>query len=79
VGDAAGGGAADLLIRLRRWRDRQARASRVLPDAVLPDDVLAAVAEAAPDSLDRLATVPGVGPVRARLLGPGLLAALGET
>ncbi|MDH4145935.1 MAG: UvrD-helicase domain-containing protein, partial [Acidimicrobiia bacterium] len=62
--------------RLRQWRDRHARAVSVPAAAVLPDDVIAAVAAASPRDEAGLAAVPGVGPLRAARLGPYVLAAL---
>lgn len=62
--------------RLRDWRARQARAVRVLPAAILPDDVLVAVAASQPTSEAELAAIAGVGELRARRLASGMLAAL---
>lgn len=61
---------------LQRWRHHRAVAFRVTPSAVLADDVLARVAQARPTTVPELAAVPGVGPARARSIGPGLLTAL---
>jgi DNA helicase-2/ATP-dependent DNA helicase PcrA len=68
----------EVLGVLRAWRREVARAGRVSERAVVDDDCLAAVAGARPTTLDDLAKVPGFGLVRARRLGPGLLAALGS-
>jgi ribonuclease D len=43
---------------------------------VCSDQALAAVARAAPGSIDELAALPEIGPIAARRLGPRLLAAL---
>ena len=58
--------AAEAEQRLRDWRTGQARAVRVLPAAVLPDDVLVAVAACAADQRGRT----GQHPRRRRAAGP---------
>ncbi len=65
------------LASLRRWRASAARGASVDAEAVLRDDVLVRVARQRPTDVDSLGRIPGVGPVLARRLGPGLLAALG--
>ena len=65
-----------ILVALQRWRGHRAVAFRVAPVAVLPDPVLERVARARPTTLAELAAVEGVGPARARSIGPGLLAAI---
>ena len=65
-----------VLTALQRWRGHRAVAFRVPPTAVLSDDVLARVARSRPSSVAELAAVEGVGPARARSIGPGLLASL---
>jgi DNA helicase-2/ATP-dependent DNA helicase PcrA len=61
---------------LRAWRAAQARLAAVPPHLVLDDPVLDALAADPPGDLDELAARTGVGPLRARRFGPGLLRAL---
>ena len=58
---------------LRTWRAGAARLAGVMPDLVLPDRALAAIATAAPHELDELAAVHGVGPLVARRYGRRIL------
>jgi DNA helicase-2/ATP-dependent DNA helicase PcrA len=78
--DLAGAGArpaaADALGALLAWREEQARAARVEPVALVDDRLLEAIAEARPSTTDELAAIPGMGPLLAGRIGPGLLAAL---
>ena len=64
---------------LRDWRRRHARTLAVPEVAVLADDVLSEIARRRPLDVDELAAVQGVGPGRARRLGPALLAQLDST
>ena len=64
-----------VLTVLRRWRSAAARAAGIPPAAVLTDAVLERVARARPRSVQDLAAVPGVGPMRAAGFGTALLAA----
>jgi DNA helicase-2/ATP-dependent DNA helicase PcrA len=73
---AATPGPDPVLVGLQRWRGHRAVAFRVPPVAVLSDAVLERVARARPTTVADLAAIEGVGPARARSLGPGLLAAL---
>jgi DNA helicase II / ATP-dependent DNA helicase PcrA len=66
------------LEALRRWREGVARASKVTPDAVIPDHVLARVAEARPADLEALGALRGVGTILARRFGPAILDALAD-
>lgn len=68
----------DLLAALRAWRASVARASGVPAHVVLHDRTLDAVAALRPASADELVAVPGVGPVKAARLGPGLLSVVAE-
>jgi DNA helicase-2/ATP-dependent DNA helicase PcrA len=61
---------------LHARRRQAARAARVDETTVLDDRTLAAIAAAAPSTLDELAAVPGFGPLMARRHGPRILAAL---
>ena len=63
---------------LRDWRERRARAAAVPPEVVLDDATLVALATEPPVTLDDVAAVPGIGPVRARRLGPLVLEVLAE-
>ncbi len=69
----------EALGRLRAWRAETARAARIDPAAVVDDPTLHAIVDADPASADELAAVPGLGPVKAARLAPGLLAALHDT
>jgi DNA helicase-2/ATP-dependent DNA helicase PcrA len=64
------------LAALLAWREEQARAARVEPEALVDDRLLEAIAEARPATTDELAAVPGMGRLLAGRIGPGLLAAL---
>jgi ribonuclease D len=64
------------LTVLLAWREEQARAARVEPVALIDDRLLEAIAEARPATTDELAAIPGMGPLLAGRIGPGLLAAL---
>ncbi|HVF75219.1 MAG TPA: UvrD-helicase domain-containing protein [Acidimicrobiales bacterium] len=60
-----------VLDALQRWRANQARAARVPAAAVVPDAVLAAVAEARPTTSAELQAM--LGPLKAAAFGPSLL------
>jgi DNA helicase-2/ATP-dependent DNA helicase PcrA len=64
------------LTALLAWREDQARAARVEPEALVDDQLLEAIAEASPATPDELAAIPGMGRLLAARIGPGLLAAL---
>jgi ATP-dependent DNA helicase RecQ len=64
------------LVALRTWRHAAAVAAGLPETMVCSDKALAAVARAAPESIDELAAMPEIGPIAARRLGPRLLAAL---
>lgn len=64
------------LNELHAWRERAARAARVEPEAVLPDHVLARIANTKPRDLVELEAVRGVGTILAHRLGPAILEAL---
>jgi ribonuclease D len=64
------------LAALRTWRHAAAVAAGLPEAMVCSDKALAAVARAAPASIDELAAMPEIGPIAARRLGPRLLAAL---
>jgi DNA helicase-2/ATP-dependent DNA helicase PcrA len=49
------------LDALRRWRATRARAAGIAPAALVPDAVLARVAQAAPSDAEALASIPGTG------------------
>jgi DNA helicase-2/ATP-dependent DNA helicase PcrA len=66
------------LEALRSWRDRVARAARVEADAVLPDHVLARIAETRPRDLTELGAIRGVGAILADRFGDDVLAALND-
>ncbi|MEM7140154.1 MAG: ATP-dependent DNA helicase UvrD2 [Actinomycetota bacterium] len=62
-----------IVDELAAWREHAAHKAKVRPTAVLSDDALQRIAEARPATLDELASVPGVGPGKARRFGPRLL------
>jgi DNA helicase-2/ATP-dependent DNA helicase PcrA len=64
------------LVALRTWRHAAAVAAGVPEAMVCSDKALAAVARAAPETIDELAALPEIGPIAARRLGPRLLDAL---
>lgn len=63
-----------LLAALRAWRTGRARAARTVPDAVVPEELLLAIARARPRSAEELASLPGLGPARRNRYGDELLA-----
>ncbi len=65
-----------VLVELRAWRARAARAVALPEPAICADEVLAAIAAELPQSIEQLAAIPGVGPMAAARLGPRLLAVL---
>ena len=62
-----------LLVSLQAWRSGRARAARTAPDVVLADESLQAIADRRPTSTEEFAAIPGIGPARARRLGPEVL------
>lgn len=68
----------DVVIALRAWRDDAARASGVPAHVLLHDRTLLALASLAPSTLDGLADVPGLGPVKIARYGPTLLALVND-
>ena len=67
------GAARDRLAALHSWRERHAAAAAVAPFRVVGGAALLALAERAPEDLDALAKVPGVGTSTVRRFGPTLL------
>jgi DNA helicase-2/ATP-dependent DNA helicase PcrA len=66
----------DVVAAVRAWRADAARASGVPAHVLLHDRTLAALAALAPTTLDGLADVPGLGPVKIARYGPTLLSLL---
>ena len=62
-----------LLAALQAWRAGRARAARTVPEVVLDDETLRALASRAPGDVDGLAAVPGLGTARATRFAPELL------
>jgi DNA helicase II / ATP-dependent DNA helicase PcrA len=62
--------------RLIGWRSQVARARRILPEAVLRDDVVDAIVAAVPTSLDELAAATGLSALRLRRDAEAILAAV---
>jgi DNA helicase-2/ATP-dependent DNA helicase PcrA len=71
-------GAADigLLDQLREWRTLTAQATKVPAYTVFTDATLQAMAEIRPATLDELAKISGVGPIKLTRYGEELLALL---
>ena len=67
--------ASPVLAALRAWRDEHARGARVEQAAVVDDRLLERIAERRPATHEELVEL-GMGPLVARRLGDGLLAAL---
>lgn len=65
--------------QLAAWRAQAARARRVLPEAVLRDDVVDAVVAADPTSVDELLDASGLSPLRLGSDAEAILQALGRT
>ncbi len=63
-----------LVAALQAWRAGRARAARTTPQVVLADETLREIAERRPDSVEAIATIPGIGPARARRFAPEVLA-----
>lgn len=63
-----------LLSALIAWRTRAARAADLDLTHLVTDDMLGAVADAPPHTLDDLAAMPGFGPMMARQFGARILA-----
>lgn len=64
------------LALLREWRVTAARHGGVLPEALVTDAALAAIAERCPNTADELDAVTGLGAITSRRLFPGIEAAL---
>ena len=64
--------------RLRDWIERTARSRRIEPAALLPDRLIAKVAEAAPTTISQLEMVTGLGKSRLNRIGPEILAVIAE-
>jgi ATP-dependent DNA helicase RecQ len=62
-----------LLEGLKRWRLERARDDGVPPYVVFHDRTLMEIADRAPDTLQALAEVPGVGPAKLDRYGPRVL------
>ena len=67
------GTARDRVAALYAWREKYAADQDVAPFRVLGGDALLAIAERAPEDLDALAKVPGVGSSTVRRFGPTLV------
>ncbi|MGD9704779.1 MAG: UvrD-helicase domain-containing protein [Acidimicrobiia bacterium] len=73
-GAASRAGTSDpVLVALRGWRSRAARAARLPEASVCTDSELSAIAAARPRSVDELVDVPGMSALAARRLGPRLI------
>lgn len=64
---------------LREWRKARANERGVDSDVIVSKNVLWALAEEAPRSLDDLQNIPGIGPWRLDMYGSELLEVLSET
>ena len=65
------------LHRLKRWRDRIAKQKRIPPFMIIPDHVLADIAQMMPNHMSGLAEIRGMGERRLHAYGQGILEALG--
>ena len=65
-----------IFAALKRWRLERARADEVPAYVVFHNSTLAEIAGRKPQTLNDLATVPGVGPTKLDRYGRDLLAAL---
>ncbi len=73
-GEAPADGQTEALARrLDEWRRRLARASGVPAHVLLHDATVQLLAERRPRTLEELAVVPGLGPVKVARFGPALL------
>jgi DNA helicase-2/ATP-dependent DNA helicase PcrA len=64
--------------RLRDWIDRTARSRRIQSAALLPDHLIARVAEQAPTTISQLEMATGLGRSRLERIGPEILAVIAE-
>ncbi|WP_109485345.1 RecQ family ATP-dependent DNA helicase [Occallatibacter savannae] len=62
-----------LAVRLKQWRNDEAKKLRLPPYFVLLDRTLAAVAHARPANLSQLLEVDGIGPGKVEKFGPAIL------
>lgn len=58
---------------LRAWRTKLAQERGVDPDIVFSNDILAQIAVLAPRTVEELASLPAIGPWKARTYGPTIL------
>jgi ATP-dependent DNA helicase RecQ len=68
------GADAKLFEALRAWRRETARAGGVPPYVIFHDTALAAIVAAKPQTLDKLAHVPGIGEAKLKRYGAEVLA-----
>jgi len=66
------GPAADLYEKLRQWRLEEANKLGVRAFHILGNKTLRAVAQANPQTISQLLTVPGIGPSKAENFGPAI-------
>ncbi|HUW78041.1 MAG TPA: ATP-dependent DNA helicase UvrD2 [Candidatus Nanopelagicaceae bacterium] len=71
-----GGGDIGLLDQLREWRTLTAKATNMPAYTVFTDSTLQAIAEIHPTTLEELAGISGVGPIKLTRYGEELLALL---
>jgi ATP-dependent DNA helicase UvrD/PcrA len=68
----------DLLLALKEWRTRRAKADAVPPYVVAHDATLEAIVEGRPDSVAGLRRVRGMGPAKLERYGDEILAIIGS-
>ena len=76
---AGGAGDDQLYQALKEWRSRRARAADVPQHVVLSDQTLRAIASDGPETLGRLASLPGMRPARLQRYGEDLLRVVAES
>jgi len=62
-----------LFRELLEWRESKAAEQKIMPNMVLSEQTLAAIAEKLPALLKSLSAIKGVGPQKANLYGPELI------
>ena len=64
---------SELMVELKRWRLERSKADEVPAYVVFHDSTLDAIAEARPQTLGALASIPGIGPTKLERYGTEIL------